>query len=122
MCKVLLVDDNEGMRATLGIGLRRRGHEVDLAAGPTQALSKVARRSYDWAVLDMRMPRMSGVRLADEIRQMRPGTRVVLMSSYEAPDRATLRRIGVTDFLEKPFAIDQLCSIMTEGEPEANGY
>lgn len=113
MSKVLVVDDNEGMRVALGIALTRCGHQVDLAAGPTQALSKLAQRPYDWAVLDMRMPRMSGADLAAEIRRLCPNTRVVLMSSYQPPDGATLKSIGVSGFLEKPFEIERLCSIMS---------
>ena len=122
MCKVLVVDDNEGLRTALGIALTRRGHEVDLAAGATQALAELAQRRHDWAVLDMRMPGMSGLDLAREMRRLRPDTRVVLMSSYEPPDDATLREIGAVGFLEKPFEIERLCSVMQEGEQHCNGY
>lgn len=122
MCRVLLVDDNEGIRVALGIALTRRGHQVDLAAGPIQALSKLAHGSYDWAVLDERMPRMTGTQLAAEIQRLRLSTRVVLMSSYEPPDGAKLAGNGVSQFLEKPFEIDELCSILAERTADSHEY
>jgi two-component system, NtrC family, nitrogen regulation response regulator GlnG len=63
--RILVADDEESMRWVLSKALRKKGYSVDLAADGNQALRQVREQSYDLAILDIKMPGMSGLEFLD---------------------------------------------------------
>ena len=106
---VLLVEDEPGVRAVLGEALRGAGHEVLEATSAEQALAYTASHevAIDILVSAVVMPGMSGVELANQMRERRPSLPVLLMSGY-SPE--PLRRSLPADvrLLPKPFVADTL--------------
>jgi two-component system chemotaxis response regulator CheY len=107
--RVLLVDDEPALARVYARALVAAGFEVDLASDGIEGLNRLLAGSYDVLVSDICMPRMSGLRLLDAIRKMRPDIPVVLMTAQLDPatyERA--RELGTVRYLLKPFALDQL--------------
>jgi two-component system KDP operon response regulator KdpE len=108
MSKVLVVDDEAAILRTMGVNLRARGYDVDLAATGTQALSIAARRRPDAVILDLGLPDLDGV---DVIRGLRGWTSVpiIILSARTAEaQKVAALDAGANDYVTKPFGIDEL--------------
>jgi len=107
---ILLVEDEEAVRALTGEVLRRQGYEVIEAEHGKQALELAQRLSAEIHLLltDIVMPYMNGRDLAEQISSLRPGTKVLFMSGYT--DHAAVHRelSAGAPFLQKPFTPDAL--------------
>jgi two-component system cell cycle sensor histidine kinase/response regulator CckA len=112
---VLLVDDQEGVRALLRRELSGRGHQVLEAADGAEALHLVRRRNgaVDLIVSDVVMPQMNGPELATHIGVEFPDVPVILMSAF-AP--AGVARVGLSEtlvpVLQKPFEPSHLADLV----------
>lgn len=103
MAKVLLVDDEQGIRETLGRFLRRDGHEVYEADSTQSALAVVESVELDVVVSDVVMPGPSGIDLLGLIRERRPGLKVIIITGEPTVDSAaTALRFQAFDYLTKP--------------------
>ena len=103
MSRILIVDDEEGIRWTLGKCLRRDGYEVQEAADAATALEQINDTEFDVVVTDISMPGITGVELLRRIRATAPQVQVVMMTG--APTIESAReslRAGATDYLLKP--------------------
>ena len=111
--KVLVVDDEEGMREGIGRILSRRDAEVDLAPGGEAALALLASDTYDIALVDLKMPGVSGFDIASRINSLAPDHTVVVIVSALATVEAAVEvtRRGAFDFLVKPFAPKDLLEV-----------
>jgi CheY-like chemotaxis protein len=106
-CRILVVDDEEEVREILAETLQDFGYAVLTAASGEEALPLlVSDRGVGMVITDVRMPGMSGLELADEIRRRWPMVKVVLISGYFMP-QAEPRR-----FLKKPFHMKDLASVV----------
>jgi PAS domain S-box-containing protein len=114
---VLLVEDEEAVRALAARALANAGHAVLEASGGDQALAILAERGDDIELLltDVVMPGLSGRDLADQVRAAYPGMPVLFMSGYSPDDvvRRGLLYQGAA-FLQKPFTPDRLASKVRE--------
>lgn len=109
--RVLVVDDEAGIRSTLGRFLGLLGYHVDQAANGDQALQMLRRSRYDVAVLDIRMPGMDGVELMHRAREIVPALAVVLLTGHATVDSAIAAlKARATDYLRKPVALDDIAS------------
>ena len=114
-CTVLLVDDQEGVRALLRRELTRRGHQVLEAADGADALHLVRRRNgaVDVIVSDVVMPVMNGPELAAHIGVEFPDVPVILMSAFTP---AGVARVGLSErlvpVLQKPFEPSHLAKLV----------
>ncbi|MHB1558332.1 MAG: response regulator [Isosphaeraceae bacterium] len=117
---VLVVDDDVDICANMADILADSGYEVDVAHEGTTALEKVRRRSYDVALLDLRMPGMDGVTLCREIRRICPGVVSMLVTAY-AGDETARQAVdaGAWRILSKPVDLAILMSLVAEaiGQP-----
>jgi two-component system, NtrC family, nitrogen regulation response regulator NtrX len=109
MARILVVDDEEGIRKILRQVLEYEGHEVRVAGGGGEAIQLYADTRPDLVFMDVKMARMDGLEALDRIREHDPSACVVMISGHgniETAVEATRR--GAWDFLEKPLDTDRL--------------
>ena len=107
--RVLVAEDDRGLREVLARGLRENGYVVDAVADGQQAVQFL--RSYDYAVavLDWRMPEMSGLEVLQWMRRRESAAAVLMLTARDAPaDRVTGLDEGADDYLVKPFDFAEL--------------
>lgn len=100
---LLVVDDDETFRGALGAALGRRGFAVTLAASPAEAEAEARRTTFEYAIVDVRMPGGSGIDLCAALKAIDEGTRVVVLTGYGSIANAVAAmRAGAVDYLTKP--------------------
>src|SRR6185369_8879638 len=98
--KILVADDEESMRWVLSKALKRKGFSVDLAQDGRQALAMIQENSYDLAILDIKMPGMTGLDLLDRIRETRKDLLVVIMTAEASMKNAVeAMKRGAYDYI-----------------------
>ena len=109
MAKLLVVDDEEGIRKILRQVLEYEGHDVRVAGGGGEALGLYAEFKPDLTFLDVKMARMDGLEVLDRIREQDPGGLVVMISGHGNIETAVAAiKQGAYDFIEKPLDTDRL--------------
>lgn len=106
---ILIVDDEENFLALLRWFLTNRGYEVQTASSGEDALRLAETRSFDSALVDVRMGPIDGLTLLGELRQRFPVIKVVLMTAY--PTVVTIKQSfekGASAFLTKPVDLQEL--------------
>jgi len=102
--KILIVDDEVGMREYLLVALEREGYSIDSAGDGMEALDKFKKGRYDLVLEDLRMPKMDGIELLRRMKEIRSGVPVIVMTAFSAWDNAVeAMRLGAFDYLKKPF-------------------
>jgi PAS domain S-box-containing protein len=111
-CRILLVDDDEGICFTLGTLLKKEGYLVDTATGISTALSLLAKASYDLAFLDITLGDGNGLDLLREIRKTSPATQTVMFTgSPRLEFAAEAVRLGAFDYITKPVRFETLMAV-----------
>jgi DNA-binding NtrC family response regulator len=109
MNRVLVVDDESGMREALQAHFLRRNWLVDTAANASEALEKFRRVKHALVVTDIRMPGADGFSVMREARVLAPHTAVILLTAFaNVPDAVTAMKGGACDYLVKPVSFEQL--------------
>lgn len=109
--KVLLVDDEEGLRSLMASALEEAGCTVFQASDGEEGMNQFRRHGHelDVVVLDLTMPRMGGDEVFRRIRASRPGMRIILCSGYTKEDISRqFNGRGLSGFIEKPFTPSEL--------------
>jgi two-component system response regulator PilR (NtrC family) len=115
MSKLLIVDDEQGMRQLLTIVFGREGHEVRAAENGRRGLELLREEAADLIVSDVRMPDMGGIELLRAARELLPEVGVVMMTAFATVDTAREAfKLGADDFITKPFDIDELKLIVAK--------
>ena len=103
--KVLVVDDDPVVRKSFDRVLTNKGYAVITAENGEEALRKLSEEKYDVVYSDIRMPGMSGLEVAEEIKARQPWTPVVIITGYGTDAaEARAKAAGVTNFLHKPLS------------------
>lgn len=109
MARILLVDDEETVRAFVCRALGLGGHQVSEARNGAEALQKLAAQPFDLVLTDIAMPVMDGIALALKAAKDYPELRILMMTGFDAEKaRAHNLHFLVHDVLSKPFTLDQL--------------
>ncbi len=109
MARILVVDDEEGIRRILAQVLEYEGHEVQTGGSGTEALELYASFDPDLTFLDVKMARMDGLEALQKLRESDPDALVIMISGHGTIDTAVeATRRGAYDFLEKPLDTDRL--------------
>ena len=114
--RFLVVDDNEDIRDLLVRMVERLGHVAHHASDGVEAVEALGVESYDFMLLDLTMPRMSGedvVRWLHEHPDRAEGLRVVIVSAWAGDHRANLQELGVHAVLPKPLRAHQLRDLIS---------
>ncbi|MCX5837003.1 MAG: sigma-54 dependent transcriptional regulator [Deltaproteobacteria bacterium] len=113
MAKILVVDDDQGMREFLEIMLGREGYRVSTASDAGNALSRCRKETFDLIITDLKMPKMDGIGFLKEVKELSPETMVILITAYASGETAvTAMKEGAYDYIEKDFAIEDLNRIV----------
>ncbi len=103
--RILVADDEEGLRAFLTESLERDGHEVVAVADGLAALTAARDEPFDVVVTDLQMPKLSGMELARTLRIEQPDTELVILTAHGGVASAVeAMKLGVYDYLEKPIS------------------
>jgi DNA-binding NtrC family response regulator len=109
MAKILVIDDEPGIRSLLDTLLSRKGFGVVLADGGQKGLALFRRERPDVVVLDLKMPEMDGVTVLQQIRRLNPDQPVIILTGAGTQEREQqVRALGVTEFIEKEFSLHRL--------------
>ena len=102
--RVLIVDDEKNIRATLAACLEAFGCQADGAATGAEALSLARKITYDLAFLDLRLGTEDGLSLLPELLRENPGLEIVVITAFATVDTAVKAiKLGARDYLQKPF-------------------
>jgi DNA-binding response OmpR family regulator len=106
---VAVVDDEESIRQTVGLALRREGYEVTTWDDGQAAWEAFRERMPDLVVLDILMPRMDGLELCRKLRGLSEAVPILFLSSKDEEfDRVLGLELGGDDYLTKPFSMREL--------------
>lgn len=114
--RVLLVDDEEELVSTLAERLTIRGIDADWAVICNDALKLTETESYDIAVLDVKMPKLSGIELKKKLQEKWPSMKFIFITGHgsEKDYREGMAEAGAEYYLVKPIDIESLIEKMNE--------
>jgi two-component system response regulator PilR (NtrC family) len=113
MAKILVVDDDQGIREFLEIMLSREGYRVSVTGDAGKALVRCRKETFDLIITDLKMPKMDGIGFLKEVKNISPETMVILITAFASGETAvTAMKEGAYDYIEKDFAIDDLTRII----------
>jgi len=118
--RILVVDDEPAICHLLRSVLNTQQCKVDTAGAVLDALGKLQARSYDLAIVDLFLPGIDGLQLAEAIRLLDPGTPVILMTAYGTPSfEGMASHPAITKYLHKPFTLERLLEAVRQHLPPA---
>ena len=104
-----MAEDDDALRSVLKRGLQRAGYVVDSVSDGSDALAYLLAYEYDVAVLDWRMPLMSGIEVVQSLRRSRAGVPILILTARDMPtDRVLGLDEGADDYMVKPFDFPEL--------------
>lgn len=111
--KILIVDDEKGIRDVLEIMLKKDGYRVNAASSGEEAIKLFNSATYALVISDIRMKDMDGVELLKKIKEVNPETIVLMVTAYASVDTAIdAMKAGAYDYITKPFKIDEVKHII----------
>lgn len=112
---ILIVDDDERLRAAATKVLAAKGYAVDGVAGAQEAMELLKQRNAVLALCDLRLSGWDGIVLLQKIRELRPETEVVMITGHGSVEKAVqAMRLGAYDFIEKPLDSGELLKIVAK--------
>ena len=107
--RILVVDDDDLSRSYLSEALQRNGYLVDNACDGQEAIGMTDKQNYDMVFLDMRMPRMGGLKVLERVKKTSKETTVVIMTAYGSIESAVeAMQKGAYEYVIKPFSLDNI--------------
>ena len=107
--RILIIDDEPGVRDSLRRWFRDDGYEIGTAEGASEALTRLAESKWDLALVDIRMPGTDGIELQRRMRQVDPNLIVIMMTGYASVDTAVAAlKNGAYDYITKPLDPDDV--------------
>jgi two-component system response regulator AtoC len=103
MGRILVVDDEEGVRSFLAESLELDGHQLEEAASGEEALKLLRARSFDLVLTDLRMPGMDGMQLLEKVQAEQPEVEFIVLTAHGKVESAVqAMKLGAFDFIQKP--------------------
>lgn len=113
--RILVVDDEPSIRHLLRQAFVSEQYSVDTAGTAFEALGKLEEAPCDLAIVDLLMPEINGLELAEAIRLLDPGTPVILITAYGTSAFETMAvHPAISHYLHKPFDLQRLLSLVDE--------
>jgi DNA-binding NtrC family response regulator len=112
--RVLFVDDETSLREFMRSELPRLGHEVTVCPDGRSAVKTLEKSIFDAAILDLRMPGMSGLEVLEHLKKISPDTEAVVMTGHASIETATMAmRLGAADYITKPCKLADIEAVLT---------
>jgi two-component system nitrogen regulation response regulator NtrX len=107
MPRILIVDDEPGIRQSLKGVFEDEGFATDSASSGEECLKKIAEAAFDLVLLDIWLPGIDGIETLRQVRELSPSTRVIMISGHATIATAVAAtKLGAYDFIEKPFSLE----------------
>src|SRR5208283_5029989 len=107
------MEDEVNVARALEMVLKDEGYEVDVAMTGASALDRFSGKDFDLLIADLRLPDINGMEVIKKVRQEQPNTDVVVITGYSTVESAVeAMKLGVVDYLAKPFTEDELKNII----------
>jgi DNA-binding NtrC family response regulator len=108
-CEILIVDDEPIVGERLKATLHKDGHLVETFTDPAEALARLAEKTFDIVVCDIRMGEIDGIQVMARVLSASPRTKVVMITGYATLElaRESLTK-GAFDFIAKPFKLGEI--------------
>lgn len=114
--KVLIVDDEKGLRLGTKRLLELEGYEVDAAQNGTEGIEYGTKQDYDLAIIDLKMPDVDGLQVLKQIKKVHPNTVCFIATAYPGFDTATeSAKLGAFNYIPKPFTPEELLNNLKQG-------
>jgi DNA-binding NtrC family response regulator len=113
--RVLFVDDEKSLQEFMRSELPRLGHEVTVCPDGRAALKVLEKNTFDAAILDLRMPGLSGIEVLEHLKQVSPDTEALVMTGHASTDTAiAAMRLGAFDYITKPCKLAEIEAILSK--------
>jgi Response regulator containing CheY-like receiver, AAA-type ATPase, and DNA-binding domains len=113
MARILVLDDDQGMREFMEIMLTKEGYDVTSADEPSKAINLCRKIDFDLVITDLRMPKIDGIEFLKTIKDQRPETIVILITAYASGETAVnAMKEGAYDYVEKGGNIEELKKVV----------
>src|SRR3954453_23062416 len=113
--RVLFVDDEKPLQDLLREELPRLGHEVTVCPDGKAALKVLEKTKFDAAILDLRMPGMTGIEVLEHLKKVAPDTEAVVMTGHASMETAIEAvRLGAFDYITKPARLAQIEAVLAK--------
>ncbi|MBN1595686.1 response regulator [candidate division FCPU426 bacterium] len=111
--KILVIDDEKGLRDMLHFTLSKEGYDVITAASGMEGIQMASSEMPDIAIIDIKMPKMDGIEVLDKIKEVTPDLEVIMATGYGTMESAieSLRK-GALDYIHKPFNLHELLAVI----------
>lgn len=113
MARILVVDDDQGMREFLEIMLIKEGYDVTSAENPAKAINFCRKVAFDLVITDLKMPKINGIEFLKMVKDLHPETMVILITAYASGETAlNAMKEGAYDYVEKGGSIEELKKVV----------
>src|SRR3954451_25305060 len=113
--RVLFVDDEQALRETMRLELPRLGHEITVCADGKAAVKELEKSVFDAAILDLRMPGMSGLEVLEHLKKVSPDTEAVVMTGHASMETAIEAiRLGACEYMPKPCKLAEVEAVLAK--------
>lgn len=114
--KIIIVDDEEATRRSLGDILKLEGFQVTMKSNGEEAIEALEKDEYDLMLLDLKMPGMSGLEVLDKVTEVAPDCRVIMLTAHGSLESAIeALRQGAHDYILKPAAPHEIIASVSKG-------
>jgi DNA-binding NtrC family response regulator len=113
--RVLFVDDEKSLQEFMRSELPRLGHEVTVCPDGRAALKTLEKSTFDAAILDLRMPGMTGIEVLEHLKKVSPDTEAVVMTGHASMETAIEAvRLGAFDYITKPCKLAEIEAVLSK--------
>ncbi len=113
--KILVVDDEKLVRWSIETFLKSWGYEVYSVGDPREALEIFSKSGIELVITDLRMPGMSGIELAKEIKSKNPKAKIILVTGYNSPQvEKEAKEVGISYAISKPLKAEVIKNVVEE--------
>lgn len=111
--RILVVEDDDGVRETLTALLKEAGYDVEAAGDGPPAIALAKQSPFDLYMIDLRLPSMSGIQIMDQIKKINAEAVCIVLTAYATIELSVqAMRAGAFDFIAKPFQIDVVLNLV----------
>jgi len=113
--RILFADDEKSLQEFMRSELPRLGHEVTVCPDGKAAVKALEKSTFDAAILDLRMPGLTGIEVLEQLKQIAPDTEAIVMTGHASMETAIEAvRLGAFDYITKPCKLTEIEAILTK--------